>query len=195
MSNSLNLPRVLALTASLRKESVNHLLLLEALDILKSLGIQPKELWMRDEIIPLYHPDDETNKGAPLAAKHFRDALLESDWVLIATPEHNASMPASLKNAIDWSSRENGQPSRSAFEGKKWVFMSASPSARGGANSLKHLRDSITILRGDALPEEFSLPNAYTAFDEKGKLKDQATREALRRFLEKAFAPLFSKKG
>lgn len=190
-----NTPHVLAITASLRKESVNHLLLLEAVDILKSLGIQPKELWMRDEILPLYHPDDEKEKGTPLAAQHFRDALIASDWVLIATPEHNASMPASLKNAIDWASRENAELSRTAFEGKKWVLMSASPSGRGGANSLKHLRDSITILRGEALSEEFSLPNAYNAFDEKGKLKDPETRKALRQFLEKAFAPLFSKKG
>lgn len=184
------MPNVLAITASLRDNSVNYLLLLEALRILEEYGIRPKHLRMRDDNIPLYHPDDEIKNGLPEAALRFREALLGSDWILIASPENNASMSAALKNAIDWASRDKGQPSRAAFEKKKWVLISASPGPKGGANGLKHLRDSLTILRGEVLPYTFSLPSAYTAFDENGHLRDAAQKEALREVLRSAFAPL-----
>lgn len=74
-----------------------------------------------------------------------------SGIILIASPEYNASVSGLLKNAIDWASRsETGSYSREAFNGKKFVIMSASPGSGGGAKGLTHLRAIIEALGGTA---------------------------------------------
>src|SRR3954447_17921485 len=54
--------------------------------------------------LPLYDEDLDVDP-APEPVKRLRDAIANADGLLIATPEHNATMPAALKNAIDWASR------------------------------------------------------------------------------------------
>ena len=54
--------------------------------------------------MPPYNEDDDV-EPAPEAVRRLRDAIADSDALLIATPEYNASIPGVLKNAIDWASR------------------------------------------------------------------------------------------
>lgn len=49
-------------------------------------------------LVPSFHPDAEP----PPPVAELRDAVRESDALLVATPEYNGSMPGGLKNAIDW---------------------------------------------------------------------------------------------
>lgn len=39
----------------------------------------------------------------------FRDAIANSDGVVIVTPEYNHGVPGVLKNALDWASRPFGR--------------------------------------------------------------------------------------
>ena len=58
--------------------------------------------------IPFYNEDIDVEGQVPAAAAALRAAANEADALLLVTPEHNGTMPASLKNAIDWLSRPFG---------------------------------------------------------------------------------------
>ena len=48
----------------------------------------------------MFHPDVEA-QGIPAEAEDFRDAVRGADAIIIACPEYNGSMTATLKNAIE----------------------------------------------------------------------------------------------
>jgi chromate reductase, NAD(P)H dehydrogenase (quinone) len=91
--------RVLCISGSLQARSAN-LALLEAAAALAPPGMQLNVFdGLRD--LPQFNPDLEAD--APVAlVECFRQALAESDAVLIASPEYGFSLPGALKNAIDW---------------------------------------------------------------------------------------------
>ena len=51
--------------------------------------------------LPHFNPDVEAG-GAPVSVAHWRLAVLGSDAVRIASPEHRFSLPGVLKNGLDW---------------------------------------------------------------------------------------------
>jgi chromate reductase, NAD(P)H dehydrogenase (quinone) len=91
--------RVVCLSGSLQAHSAN-LALLEAAATLAPPGMQLSVFdGLRD--LPQFNPDLETDGPLPVV-QCFRQALAESDAVLIASPEYGFSLPGALKNAIDW---------------------------------------------------------------------------------------------
>jgi NAD(P)H-dependent FMN reductase len=58
--------------------------------------------------LPFYNEDIDTESTVPPAVSLFRDAIGAADAILVVTPEHNGTIPAVLKNAIDWASRPYG---------------------------------------------------------------------------------------
>ena len=94
--------RVLGISGSLRRDSHNTHLLRVAAQVVPP----PHELQILDGLkgVPPYDADDDV-EPAPEAVQRLRDAIVEADAILIATPEYNASLPGQLKNAIDWASR------------------------------------------------------------------------------------------
>lgn len=55
--------------------------------------------------MPFYDEDIERQKGVPEGAKQLRNLMIQSNAILIASPEYNGSVSAVLKNALDWASR------------------------------------------------------------------------------------------
>ena len=53
--------------------------------------------------LPLYNQDYDGNE--PVEYGPFRDLVEEQDAYIFVTPEHNRSVPAALKNALDIASR------------------------------------------------------------------------------------------
>jgi NAD(P)H-dependent FMN reductase len=88
--------RVLLLSGSLQSQSKNVTLLKTA----ARLAPPGVEAVMFDGLrdLPLYSPD--VSPTEPVTT--WRQALAESDAVLIASPEYGFSLPGALKNAIDW---------------------------------------------------------------------------------------------
>lgn len=91
--------------------------------------------------LPLYNQDFDQNTPQPYL--DFRGRVRAADGVLFVTPEHNRSMPAALKNALDVASRPYGQ---SAWNGKPGAVISASPGTVGGFGASHHLRQSLVFL-------------------------------------------------
>ena len=172
--------KILAFAGSTRAESANKKLVLEAVGIARKMGADVTFVDLKDYPLPLYEADWEAKNGMPKNAKHLQQLMIDSQVILIASPEYNASLSALLKNAIDWASRNGkGGTSYAAFEGKRFALMSASPGGQGGARGLIHLRAILEALGGTVLPQQVVVPDAYSAFDEKGKLKSQKLRAEL----------------
>ena len=93
--------------------------------------------------------------------------------MLIATPEYNRSVPALLKNAIDWASRRPDQP----FKDKPIAIMGVSNGALGAAFANYHLRQIFVYLEARVLNgPEVMIGNAKAKFDAARRLTDAPTR-------------------
>lgn len=179
--------KVLSFAGSSRNDSVNKKLAIEAARIAGELGAEVKFIDLKDYPIPIYNEDFEAANGMPENARSVQRQMAESQVILIASPEYNSSLPALLKNTLDWASRsETNGATREAFKGKKFVIMSAVPGNGLKVKGLDHLRTIIEAIGGTVLPYQIIVPNAYDAFDDKGMLKDQKLSIHLKQVVEES---------
>ncbi|HSX03957.1 MAG TPA: NAD(P)H-dependent oxidoreductase [Rhabdochlamydiaceae bacterium] len=171
--------KVLAFAGSTREDSYNKKLIREAADIARGLGAQVTVIDLKDYPMPFYDADLEAKQGLPKNAKLLRNLMIASDFIMIASPEYNSSLPPVLKNSLDWASRSDTGPSRDAFKGKRFAIMSASPGGGGGSRALVHLRGVIQDVGGEVIEEQVSVPSAHAAFNEKIKLVNLTQRQNL----------------
>jgi chromate reductase, NAD(P)H dehydrogenase (quinone) len=163
--------KVLVFAASLRAESLNRKLALLAARVAEQAGVTVDLASMRDFDVPLYDGDLEAAHGIPSGAKELERRLLDSDAFIVSSPEYNCSMPGTVKNLIDWTSRLRPQP----FDGRHGLLLSASPSLVGGNRGLWALRVPLEHLGARIFPDMFSLSMAHKAFAE-DELADVALR-------------------
>jgi len=169
--------KVLGFAGSLRKGSLNRMLLRAAVELAPAgMTIETFDL----SEIPLYNGDVEA-QGAPPPVAALKDAIRASDALLVATPEYNYGVPGVLKNAIDWASRP---PSGSVLNDKPAAIMGASPGGFGTARAQLQLRQAFGFTRTLPLPHpEVMVPRAAEKFDADGRLTDEKTRELVRSLL------------
>ncbi|HEY7052618.1 MAG TPA: NADPH-dependent FMN reductase [Mycobacterium sp.] len=91
--------------------------------------------------VPFYN-EDVDDGNAPAAATALRGAVADADAVLVVTPEYNGSIPAVVKNAIDWLSRPYGQ---SAVTAKPLAVIGAALGRFGGEWAHDETRKSFGI--------------------------------------------------
>jgi chromate reductase, NAD(P)H dehydrogenase (quinone) len=165
---------------SLRTESINRKVANALAELApSSLKLQIVEIGQ----LPLYNQDFDQNTPQPCL--DFRARVRAADGVLFVTPEHNRSMPAAMKNALDVASRPYGN---SAWNGKPGAVISASPGAVGGFGANHHLRQSLVFLNVPVMQQpEAYIGGADKLFDSSGKLANDATRNFPQNFIE-AFA-------
>ena len=96
--------------------------------------------------LPFYNEeiDDVMNADAPALAPvaALRAAAADADAALVVTPEYNGSIPAVVKNAIDWLSRPFGN---SALKGKPLAVIGGSFGQYGGVWAHDETRKSFGI--------------------------------------------------
>lgn len=172
--------KVLVLAASLRQGSLNQKLATLAAQTLTHKGAIVHHASMRDFEVPLYDGDLEAKGGIVAGAVALRRALLDCDAWVLASPEFNGSMPGTIKNLIDWTSRFRPQP----FDTKHALLLSASPSLAGGNRGLWALRMPLEHLGARVFPDMFSLAMAHKAFDAEGRILDAALGARFEKTLE-----------
>src|SRR5271157_900177 len=97
--------RILALVGSLRAGSYNRQLAEAAVRHAPD-GIAVD---IFDDLADVaFYNEDIDRPGAVAAADRLRADVESADALLLVTPEYNGTIPASLKNAIDWISRPYG---------------------------------------------------------------------------------------
>lgn len=137
-------------------------------------GAEATVLDLRDYDMPLYDGDLEERDGLPAGAVSLRDMVKSHDAVLFVSPEYNASIPAVLKNAIDWVSRPyEAEPGVAAWAGKVAGLFASSPGALGGLRGLAHLRQILMNVGMQVVTEQFALGSAHEAFGQDGALSGE----------------------
>src|SRR5262249_23848250 len=115
--------------------------------------------------------------GVPPAVQAWRQALAESNALLIASPEYGHSLPGVLKNGIDWVIGSG------ELERKVVAITAAGPGPERGRLGLKALRDTLravsaTIVGGEPITRGPGLAGDVAALlgaliDEARKRKDE----------------------
>jgi len=171
-------PKILAFAGSLRKYSYNKRVLKIAIEGAKRKGAEVTLLDLNDYPLPLYNADLQEEMGFPENASKLQRILLEHQGLLIASPEYNGSLPAVLKNMLDWTSRANGELKiGDCYKGKWAAIMTASPGSFGGIRCLGHLRDILSIMLVHVLPLEIAVARVDTLFEgDSNQMKDESMR-------------------
>ncbi len=136
----------------------------------------------RIDDLPLFD-QDVLAAGFPPTVARFRAEIEAADGVLIVTPEHNRSITALLKNALDWLSRPAGA---NAWTGKPVAIAGASAGRLGTVAAQQHLRAILGYLDMPTMgqPEVYLYvtPGFFTA---EGEIADETTKVFLQGYMQK----------
>lgn len=151
---------VLTLVGSLRDGSTNRQLA-EATALNAPDGVTVN-VYSGLENIPFYNEDTDVEGQVPEAARELRAAATEADALLLVSPEYNGTMPAVLKNAIDWLSRPFGN---GAAKDMPAVVIGTAFGQYGGVWAQDEARKALTIAGANVLEDvKLSIPNSVVRF-------------------------------
>jgi chromate reductase len=171
---------ILGISGSLRAKSFNTALLNAAtklcptgttLDIASIKGI------------PLYDGDIEEQEGIPPSVAALKSRIVQTDGLLLVTPEYNNSIPGVFKNAIDWLSRPPTDAKR-IFGNRPVALIGASPS---GFGTILSQNAWLPVFRTLGMHPWFGgrllVSRANQVFNDQGDLIDDKIRAQLSEFL------------
>lgn len=155
-------PRILLLYGSLRERSYSKLLALEAERLLQALGCEtrlfdPSGLPLPDSVDP-DHPK----------VVELRALSLWSEGQVWCSPERHGTITGIIKAQIDWLPLEQGgvRPT----QGRTLAVMQVSGGSQS-FNAVNALRLLGRWMRMITIPNQSSVPKAYTEFEENGRMK------------------------
>lgn len=169
---------LLVLVGSLREKSYNRALARH----IKSL--MPSHVtWVEPDLtaFPFFNEDLEGDRRPPSVVEFHRQCR-EASGVLVVSPEYNWSMPALIKNAIDWGSRPTAQ---APLGGKVFFLCGASQGPVGTARMHLALRQCFGWTKNRVWnPHDLLVSFAQDKFDDQGRLIDQRTAGTIQKQLE-----------
>lgn len=125
--------------------------------------------------LPIYNeavqPSSMDQKYDNEAVQQWSNKIAESDAYIIITPEYNHSIPASLKNAIDWLFAE--------WDNKSAGIVSYSDSLYGGARATEHLRNILNEMGIAVVKTATSIGSVRTVIDESGNTESEGVVKTL----------------
>ncbi len=172
--------KFMMMAASLRKDSLNKKLINLAAHLMRDSQHTVDLCDFADFDMPLYNADVQNSIGLPVGALKFIKHMQDADGLIISSPEYNFTMPGTLKNLIDWVSRQQPMP----WTKQSILLLSASPSLVGGNRGLWNTRIPLECCGAFVHPDMFSLASAHNAFNAEGQLNDAALQGRLQKLLE-----------
>ncbi|GAA2891776.1 NAD(P)H-dependent oxidoreductase [Streptomyces mexicanus] len=160
--------RILALVGSLRSGSHNRQLAEAAV----KLAPEGAEVEVFDGLgeVPFYNEDIDVEGSVPAAAVRLREAAQAADAFLVFSPEYNGTIPAVLKNAIDWLSRPYGA---GALVGKPVAVVGTAFGQYGGVWAQDDARKALGIAGGKVIEDiKLSIPGSMNRFAETHPVDD-----------------------
>lgn len=121
--------------------------------------------------VPIF--DQPENRIAPEAVAELIEKVKQADGVIISTPEYDHSIPAALKNVLEWLSYVE-RP----LINKPVMITGASYGSLGSSRAQAQLRQILDApdIEARVMPgNEFLLGRVASAFDESGDLINEAT--------------------
>lgn len=174
--------KILVIPGSLRTGSLNAKLAAVAAHALGREGVDVTRISLGDFPLPIYDGDLQAKSGVPKHAVNLKRMMSANHGVLLVTPEYNSSVPALLKNTIDWVSRvqDPHETRGQVFRGRVFAIASASGNRLGGARALAALRLILSACHAQVIPNQLALSFAEDAYDEMDHLKHAADSDALK---------------
>lgn len=174
--------KILVIPGSLRTGSLNARLAAAISHELVQSGAEVTRISLSDFPLPIYDGDLEAKSGVPKHAVNLKRMIGAHHGVLIVTPEYNASVPALMKNTIDWISRvqDPHETRGQVFRERVFAIAAASRTRLGGTRALAALRLILTACYATVVPNQLALSFADQAYDEMDHLKHPADIEALK---------------
>ena len=177
------------IVGSNRRESLNRKL---AQALVKLGGDVFEAKFIQIDDLPMYNQDFEQPVPAPVA--RFKAAIEGCDALLFVTPEHSRSIPALLKNAVDWGARPYGKTS---WPGKPAAVIGTSAGAISTAVAQQHLRAVLGDLGLQVMGGEAYIQFKPDLIDAQGTVSDESVRKFLKVFIDQfaAFAARFASRA
>lgn len=129
--------------------------------------------------LPMFNEDLE--KEQPAEAVKLGEEIGKNDAVLMVTPEYNRSIPALLKNAIDWGSR----PIAKGAWRRPIAIAGTSRGAIATAAVQQHLRAVMNDIGGFVLPGELYFNYKDELFDEQLNITNEDSKKFLQGFVDR----------
>jgi len=173
--------KILVIPGSLRTGSLNSKLAAVAAHEIAQAGAEVTRISLSDFPLPIYDGDLQARSGVPKNAVNLKRMIGTHHGVLIVTPEYNSSVPALVKNSIDWVSRvQDPHESRGqVFRDRAFAIAAASGGRLGGTRALSALRLILTACHAAVVPNQLALSFADEAYDDTERLKHPADIEAM----------------
>ncbi|WP_132991816.1 NAD(P)H-dependent oxidoreductase [Gordonia zhaorongruii] len=140
--------RIAVLVGSLRADSVNRQLAEVAVESIPD-GVEASIIEGLGELA-FYNEDVDNDESLPAGIAEFRRAAGDADAFLVVTPEYNGTMPAVLKNAVDWLSRPFGA---GAVSGKPVGVVGSALGRYAGVWSREDTRRCVGIAGGRVIED------------------------------------------
>jgi NAD(P)H-dependent FMN reductase len=174
--------KILVIPGSLRSGSFNTRLAAVAARELAQSGAEVTRISLADFPLPIYDGDLQAKSGVPKNAVNLKRMIGAHQGVLIVTPEYNSSVPALVKNTIDWVSRvqDPHETRGQIFRDRVFAIAAASGGRLGGTRALAALRLILTACHAMVVPNQLALSFSDEAYDDMERLKHPADIEALR---------------
>src|ERR1700727_3768826 len=174
--------KILVIPGSLRTGSLNAKCAAVAAHKFAQAGVEVTRLSLADFPLPIYDGDLQTRSGVHKNAVDLKRMIGTHHGVLIVTPEYNSSVPALLKNTIDWVTRvQDAHETRGqVFRDRAFAIAAASGNRLGGTRALAALRLILAACQATVIPNQLPLSFAHEAYDDRDRLKHPADVEALR---------------
>ena len=151
--------KVLTLVGSLRAASLNRQIAELAADVAPD-GVTVTIFDQLGEL-PFYNEDIDNEADVPASVTALRAVAAEADATLVVTPEYNGSIPAVIKNAIDWLSRPFGD---GALKDKPLAVIGGSFGRYGGVWAHDETRKSFGVA-GPRVVESIKLSVPFLSLD------------------------------
>jgi chromate reductase, NAD(P)H dehydrogenase (quinone) len=173
--------KILVIPGSLRTGSLNARLAATLAAELARTGAGVTRISLADFPLPIYDGDLQAKSGVPKHAINLKRLMATHHGVVLVTPEYNSSIPALLKNTIDWVSRvQDPQESRGqVFRDRAFAVAAASGNRLGGARALTALRLILSACHAHVIPNQLALPFANEAYDDRDRLRHAADVDAM----------------
>ena len=174
--------KILVIPGSLRSGSHNAKLAMAAAHEFAQAGADVTRISLGDFPLPIYDGDLQAKSGVPKNAVNLKRMIGAHHGVLIVTPEYNSSVPALVKNTIDWITRvqDPHEVRGQVFREKPFAIAAASEGRLGGTRALAALRLILSACHATVVPNQLALSLAREAYDDMDRLKNQADIEALK---------------
>src|ERR1700756_959558 len=130
--------KVLVLVGSLRAASINR----QIAEVAAEVAPDDVTVTIFDQLgeLPFYNEDIDNEADVPASVTALRALAADADATLVVTPEYNGSIPAVIKNAIDWLSRPFGD---SALKDKPLAVIGGSFGQYGGGGGGRRERAAL----------------------------------------------------